>query len=320
MSSHINRLLKTQTANGLPKSNGSEQARGHDLLLAPPPRPVPAALPPYLILLATQFGWLFLGIGMFAFWFNCAFGADIKAALFLAPTRTVAGTVTGFERTPLIEGTGTSYVAGDPRYSTGTQPIFAVHYNYPLPGGGTERGTSYEGDTADFGPTTETAGSSLWKGTPPPPGQYTADREDVAVGMHVPVQYVRAFPSASRIQGMRSNIYPAYALGVLVFALVGVVLLRPAFRNLRRVRFLLGMGVEDAEHRTLEDPEGHLLNLSLEDPVPRLMGIQAGQLHAPVPLAWSKVLLLPVGGLLANASYLWHHWAAIVYTWHSLTS
>lgn len=302
----------------LSEGNGSEQAGGRGLLLAPPPRPVPAALPFYLVLLATQFGWLFLGVGMFAFWFNCAFGADIKAALFLTPTRTVAGVVTGFEKTPLIEGTGTSYVAGDPRYATGTQPIFAVRYTYPLPSGGTERGTSYEGEDAEYGPTTETAGSRLWTGTQPPPlGQYTGDREHVTVGLRVPVQYVRAFPAASRLQEMRSNIYPAYALGVLVFALIGATLLRQTPENLRRVRFLLGAGVEDAKSRTLEDPAGHLLNLSLEDPGPRLMGIRDGQLHAPGLLAWAKVLLLPVGGFLVNVSYLWHHWPAIVYTWRS---
>lgn len=310
MSSHMDRL---------PEGNGSEQAVGRGPLFAPAPRPVPAALPLYLILLATQFGWLFLGVGMFAFWFNCAFGADVKAALFLAPTRNVAGTVTGFERTPLIEGTGTSYVAGDPRYSTGTQPIFAVHYTYTLPSGGTGRGTSYEGEDAEYGPTTETAGSKLWTGTQPPPrGQYTGDREDVAVGLRVPVQYVRAFPSASRIQEMRSNIYPAYALGVLVFALIGAALLRPGVKNLRRVRFLLGAGVEDTGRRTLEDPAGHMLDLSLDDPAPRLMGIRDGYLHAPGLLAWAKVLLLPVGGILVNVSYLWHYGNAILYTWHSL--
>ncbi|WP_223653741.1 hypothetical protein [Hymenobacter psoromatis] len=222
--------------------------------LAAPPRPVPRLLPLYLVLLATQLGWLFLGVGLFAFWFNCAFGADVKAVLFFAPTRTVAATVTGFERTPLIAGTGTSYVAGDPRYSTGTQPIFTVHYTYPLPGGRTGHGTSCQGDTAEFGLTVETAGSNLWTGAQPlPPDQYTGEREDVAVGLLVPVQYVRAFPTASRVLGMRSNVYPAYALGVLVFALIGVGLLWSTPRNLRRVGFLLGAGVENTKRQTLED-------------------------------------------------------------------
>jgi len=270
--------------------------------LTPPPRSVPPALPPYLILLATQFGWLFLGAGMFAFWFNCAFGPDLKAALFLAPTRTVTGTVTGSEQTPLFEGTGTSYIAGNLRYATSTQPIFAVHYTYPLPGGGAGRGTSYQGASVEGGPMVETPQVSA----------------PVEAGLRVPVQYVRAFPAASRIQGMRSNVYPFYMLGVLVFALIGVILLRPAPKNLRRVRVLLRSGVEDTERQTLEDPDGRLLNLPLEDPAPRLLCIREGQFHAPGLLAWAKVLVLPVGGLLISVLYLWHHWAAVAYTWGAL--
>ena len=270
--------------------------------LAPPPRPVPPALPLYLVLLATQLGWLFLGVGMFAFWFNCAFGADLKAALFLAPTRIASGTVTGSEQTPLLEGTGTSYIAGNLRHATSTRPIFAVHYTYPLPGGGTGRGTSYQGADVESGPMVETPEAS----------------GPAEAGLRVPVQYVRALPAASRIKGMRSNVYPFYMLGVLVFALIGATLLRPAPSNLRRVRFLLASGVEDTEHHTLEDPDGRLPSLSLEDPAPRLLGIRGGQFHAPGPLAWAKVLLLPVGGLLISALYLCKHWAAIAYTWNGL--
>ena len=298
----MSRQAKTQTDGDPPGDKGGEEARSHNPLLAPPPRPVPPALPLYLILLATQFGWLFLGVGMFAFWFNCAFGADLKAALFLAPTRIASGTVIGFEQTPLIEGTGTSYIAGNLRHATSIQPIFAVHYAYPLPGGGVGRGTSYQGAAVEDGPMVETP----------------AVTAPVETGLRVPVQYVRALPAASRIQGMRANVYPPYALGVLVFALIGAALLRPAPRNLRRVRFLLASGVEDTKRRTLEDPNGRLLNLPLEDPAPRLLGIRGGQFHAPGPLAWAKVLLLPVGGLLASAAYLCYHWGAIAYTWHTL--
>lgn len=284
--------------------------------LAAPPRPVPRLLPLYLVLLATQWGWLFLGVGLFAFWFNCAFGADVKAVLFFAPTRAATVTVTEYERTPLAEGNGSSYVTGDPRHPTSTQPIFAVHYAYPLPGGGTGHGTSYQGDTAEFGLTVETAGSDLWTGPqPPPPDQYTGEREDIAVGLLVPVQYVCAFPTASRVLGMRSNVYPVYTLGILVFALAGVGRLWSTPRNLRRVGFLLGAGVEN----TKRDPAGHLLSLLLTDPAPRLMGIRDGQFHAPSPLAWVVVLLLPVGDFLISAAYLWYHWAAIFYTWHALT-
>lgn len=275
---------------------------GEGARLMPPPRLVPAGLPLYLLLLASQFGWLFLGIGMLAFWFNCAFGADVKALLFLAPPPTASGTVTGFEATPLIEGTGTSYIAGNLRHATSTQPIFAVHYAYPLPGGGTGRGTSYQGASLEGGPMVETP-------TVVAP---------VAVGLKVPVQYVRAFPSVSRIQGMRSNVYPLYALGVLVFALAGAVMLRPALKNLRRVRFLLESGVEDAEHKNLEDPAGRLPVLSLEGPFVRWLGIRDGQMHPPGPLQWAKVLLIPIGGLTVNVLYLWHYWGGIVYTWYGL--
>lgn len=314
----MSRPPKTQDGGSPPGDGSRKQARSRDPLLAPPPRRVPAALPLYLVLLAIQLGWLFLGAGLFAFWFNCAFGPDLKAALFLAPAGTVAGTVTGAERTPLVEGTGTSYVAGDLRHATSTRPIFAVRYAYPLPGGGTGRGTSYEGETAEAGPMTETAGGSPPAGARSLPGELITIREGVVVGLRVPVQYVRALPAASRIKGMRSNVFPAYALGVLVFALVGAALLRPAPRNLRRVRFLLGAGVEDTKHQTLEDPDGRLLNLPLEDPAPRLLGIRDGQFHAPGLLAWAKVLLLPVGGLLISVLYLCYHWAAIAYTWNGL--
>ncbi len=280
----------------------------------PPPRPVPEGLPLYLLLLASQLGWLFLGMGMLAFWFNCAFGADVKSLLFLVPPPTVSGTVTGFEATPLIEGTGTSYVAGNLRHATGAQPIFAVHYTYALPGGGTGRGTSYEGASLEGGPMVETP-------TVVAP---------VAVGLPVPVQYVRAFPSVSRIQGMRSNVYPLYALGVLVyplyalgvlvFALAGAAMLRPALKNLRRVRFLLESGVEDAEHKNLEDRTGRLPALSLEGPLVRWLGIRDGRMHPPGPLQWAKVLLIPIGGLAVNVLYLWHYWGGVVYTFHCLRS
>ena len=161
----------------------------------------------------------------------------------------------------------------------------------------------------------------MWTGPPPPPpGQYTGERAEVAVGLLVPVEYVRAFPTASRVLGMRSNVYPIYALGVLVFALAGVGLLWDTPRNLHRVRFLLGAGVENTKRQTLDDPAGHLLSLLLTDPAPRQLGIRDGQLHAPSLLAWVVVLLLPVGGFLLSAAYLWHHWAAISYTWHSLVS
>ncbi len=280
---------------------GELRAR-EDVKLVPPPRPVPPGLPVYLLLLASQFGWLFLGVGGLLFWFNCAFGADVKAPLFLVSPPATSGTVTGFEVTPLIEGTGTSYIAGHARYATSTQAIFAIHYSYALPGGGTERGTSYEGASAEDGP-------ALMAGQ---------TGEPVAVGLKVPVQYVRALPSISRIQGMRSNVYPLYALGVLVFALVGVVLLRPALKNYRRIRFLLTSGVEDAGHQNLQDPAGRLPSLPLEGPFVRWLGIRGGQFHAPGAVMWMKVLFIPAGGLLASLSYLWHHWGAILYTWHSL--
>lgn len=270
--------------------------------LTPPPRTVPVGLTAYLLLLASQLGWLFLSIGMLAFWFNCAFGADVKTLLFLRAPLTTTGTVTSFEVTPLVESTGSTPSVGGLHRDYGTQAIFAVHYTYAPPGSGVKQGTSYEGASVEGGPMVETP-------------QVVAPIE---VGLQVPVQYVHAFPSVSRVEGMRSNVYPVYVLGVLVFACIGVVLLRPALKNYRRIQFLLKSGVEDTKRRSLEDPDGHLLSLPLEDPALRWFGIREGHLHPPGLFSWMKVLIIPLGGVITNSFYLWHHWKSIAYTWHTL--
>lgn len=62
---------------------------------------------------------------------------------------------------------------------------------------------------------------------------------------------------------------------------------------------LLASGVEDTKRRTLEDPAGCLLDLSREAPVPRLLGIRGGQLHALGPMAALK------GGSLTPGAPWW---------------
>ncbi len=285
--------------------------------LAPPPRPVPTGLVVYLVLLTTQLGWLFVNLGILLFWFNCAFGADVKSLLFLAPQH-ASGAVTSFEATPIVESTGATSSNGGLHQTYGTRPVFAIHYTYALPGGQLRWGTSYKGDNpGDKGD--DPGDGPMIKATSTDTTHPVGGYEPVRIGSKVPVEYVRVLPSISRIQGTRSNVYPLFMMGVLVFTFVGAVLLRPAAKNYRRIQFLLRSGVEDAGHSNLNDPAGHLLNLPITGPAARWLGIREGQLHAPRLFMWLLVILIPVGGLLVNGLSFWHQWSNILYTWHSLT-
>ncbi|AMR28503.1 hypothetical protein A0257_16325 [Hymenobacter psoromatis] len=283
-------------------------------LLAPPPRPVPAGVVLYLLLLASQPGWFFLNFGMLLFWFNCAFGADVKSLLFLAPQHAL-GTVTSLKVTPILESTGSSSSAGGLHRDYGIRPIFAFQYTYALPGGQLRRGTSYVGHYNPSDAGEDLRDGLLIEGAS---ADTTGGYELVKSGSKVWVEYVGFLPAVSRIRGMHSNVYPLFTLGVLVFAVIGVVLLRPAAKNYRRIQFLLRSGVEDAAHANLDDPAGQLLSLPISPPADKWLGIREGQLHAPRLLRWLPVLLIPLGGLLVNGLYCWQHWAEISYTWHAL--
>ncbi|AMR28501.1 hypothetical protein A0257_16315 [Hymenobacter psoromatis] len=280
--------------------------------LAAPPRPVPRLLPLYLTLLTTQLGWLALGVGQFSFWVWCAFGADVKSVLFLAPKQTGSGTVTRITLTPFEEGTGSSPGAGKISVQY-TSPIYAVQYTYRR-GGRRLSGVSYAVGDAETGP-------SLWMHDPNTYSRRFGDLADtpLAVGMAVPVEIVRGLPALSRVAQMRSNVFPAYRLLVLAFTALGLVWIIPGLRNYKRIGTLLAAGVEDQAGENLTDPAGRLPEFPISQPADRWLGIREGRLHAPGLARWLVVLIIPLGGLLASLSYLLHHWAAIRYTWHALT-
>lgn len=281
------------------------------LRLHPPPRPVPRLLPLYLALLSTQLGWLALGVGLFSFWVWCAFGADVKAALFLAPKQTVQGTVTHIALTPFQEGSGSSPGPGKIS-SLSTRPIYAVQYTY-LHDGRRISGVSYAVGDAETGP-------SLWMHDSLTHSLRFGDMADVplSVGMSVRVEVVWGLPTLSRVAQMRSNVFPSYRLLILAFAALGLVWIVPGLRNYRRICTLLAFGVEDQAHENLTDPKGLLPEFPISPPADRWLSIRGGQLHAPGPAMWLTVLIIPLGGLFASLSYLWHHANAVLYTWHSL--
>lgn len=283
-----------------------------DNTLAPPPRPVPNLLPLYLTLLSTQLGWLALGVGLFSFWVWCAFGADVKAVLFLAPKQMVQGTITHIALTPFQEGNGSSPGPGKIS-SLSTRPIYAVQYTC-LHNGQRLSGISYAAGDAETGP-------SLWMHDPLTHSLRFGDMADVplSAGMSVPVEVVRSLPSLSRVTQMRSNVFPAYRLLVLAFTALGLVWIIPGLRNYKRICVLLASGVEDQTHENLTDPKGLLPEFPINPPADKWLGIQEGRFHAPGPVMWLAVLIIPFGGLFASLFYLWHHANAVLYTWHSLT-
>lgn len=272
--------------------------------LHPPPRTVPGLTPFYLVLITTQVGWLLLAAGGWAFWNYCAFGADVKALLFHAPLRTVTGTVTAVSPTRLREGIGRT----ESRHSghVPTRPIYAVHYTFPLPAGGTAPGVSYIG-----GATGPAADASA--------GPEDEAEQTLRPGMRVLVESLRSHPATSRIRGMRSNVYPAFVLISLAFPAGGIFFMLPGLRSFRRIRTLLASGVEDAKHENLEDPAGRLQNLPINGPAAGWLGIRDGQLHAPNVWGFGLVSLLPALALIGNGVFIHNHLADIVYTWHTLT-
>ncbi len=301
--------MKDQT----PTDSSLNSADDMAMHLHAPPRPVPHLLPLYLTLLSTQLGWLALGVGLFSFWVWCAFGADVKAALFLAPKQTVQGTITHIAPTPFQEGNGSSPEPGKIS-SLSTRPIYAVQYTY-LHNGQRLSGVSYAVGDAETGP-------SLWMHDPNTHSLRFGDMTDVplSAGMSVPVNIVRSLPTLSRVVQMRSNVFPPYRLLVLAFAVLGLVWIVPGLRNYKRICTLLASGVEDQAHENLIDSKGLLPEFPISSPADKWLGIREGQLHAPGLLMWLVVLILPLGGLFATLSYLWHHGNAILYTWHSLIS
>jgi len=203
---------------------------------APPPRDVPVRLRLYILLLYSQPAAFVLGLGLSAF---CAFGlhSDWKSFLFRLPTANASGSVTGLRHANGSLGGGRNPSGGQGR---GSIAIAAVTYTFTAPGGGSYRGVSYfTTDTPYLLETDE------------------ALNVDHPQGATVPVQYVAGYPTLSRIRGMRTGVFEAYALLTAVFPLFGLAALRFGRKSARWTCALLAEGTQDAATGNLRPPAGH---------------------------------------------------------------
>jgi len=281
--------MSTETSDRDPPAEG--------LRLAPPPRVVSRDLARYLTLIYYQLPLALLGFGMIAFWANCGFGADVKSLLFLMPLRQTQGRVLRFEPT----GTQMSAEAAPlekaaPTGGGGNVPVEAVHFSYGTPSGGRRSGVCYalgEGEPAV-------------PIVPTPQGRLTLDP-----GAVVPVEYVAARPGLARIRGTITGVHGLYALIILVFPGVGLLMLMRGRRLLRRLLPLLASGREDppGEFGALEEGTP---NVTLDRfPFSRL-SVRDGQLRAPAGYL-PKLCFTPLLALGCNVWYVWANAAEVFY-------
>lgn len=253
---------------------GGNSVRGQaGIALASVPRPVPALLRVHLHVLYSLPAVFFLGFGLIAF---LCFGldSDWKAAAFLLPTASARGTVTG--QYP-AKGTHSSGSHG------GGIAIDAITYTFAGPGGTLYRGVSYTSADDNYQLDTSAAPDS-----------------DSPVGLPVSVQYVKGHPALSRIRHLRTGVFNASMLAMVIWPITGLFLLRGSLRLARRTCLLLAQGRQDPSTGNLYPPPGQeqpkdpadgfeLTSVMTGPPL-----VAGGQLYPP---AMGRVLL--VFGLLA---------------------
>ncbi|MEL6106278.1 MAG: hypothetical protein AAFU85_09580 [Planctomycetota bacterium] len=139
-------------------------------------------------------GWLLLLLGVFA-WLVFGRHADWTSLRFWRqPLRQANGIVTGVRDAGLTIGDGDQ-----------GNPIMAVRFRFPLPGGVEQNGVSW------------------------------TEHAIPDAGDQVRVEFVTAQPSLCRIVGFRSGPLPLWAGLVLFFPITGVYyILRPIFRRAKR--------------------------------------------------------------------------------------
>lgn len=172
--------------------------------LAPPPRPVPAALRLQLLFggFLNQFGWFFFGFGLIFFW-AFAMQSDFTSWLrFKGPLESEQGSVTGCR--------DTRYSVGGSKGHRGT-PIYANDYRFSSGG-------------ADYGGTSFATGRC------------------VATGMQVTVEFPAGKPALSRIVGMRRAPMEGWAIFVALFPAVGLIFVATGLRAGQRAARLLASG------------------------------------------------------------------------------
>lgn len=174
--------------------------------LVEPPRFVPPAVKCRLLFGGgqNQFGWIFFGFGMVFVWIFGVNTDPLGWYHFRGDLEEVAGVVQRCEET--------SFSQGGSEHSEGT-PIFAHHYEFQV------RGTLYKGVSYALAP----------------------DKRDT--GAEVTVEFSRGNPDRSRIAGMRTAPFPAWAaLVVGLFPLVGLCVIADGLRKGRKAIRLLTFG------------------------------------------------------------------------------
>ncbi len=172
--------------------------------LAGPPRSVPLLVRLRLLFggFVNQFGWLFFGFGMIFVWVF-GFNTDPTAWLdFRGDLEEIQGVIVRCEDTGASEGGS--------KHSKGT-PIFAHRYKFEA------AGQTYEGVSYSVGNQSE-------------------------AGKKVTVEFPPGRPARSRIKGMRTAMFPAFLLFVLLFPFVGLCSMLAGFLKGRRAVRLLANG------------------------------------------------------------------------------
>ena len=173
--------------------------------LADPPRQVPALVRARVLFggLLSQFGWLFVGVGMIFVWVFTARSDLTSWYRFRGDVRQVPGEVLGSDETGFSVGSG-----GRGHHRRGAS-IYAIHYKFTPPGGVERKGVSY---------------ATGW---------------EAKHGEKVTVEFPASDPATSRIEGTRRGVLGPVGALALVFPLVGLVIVAIGLRKGRKgVRLL----------------------------------------------------------------------------------
>jgi hypothetical protein len=154
----------------------------------------------------SQFGWVFFGFGMIAFWGLAVHSEAFTGWKFIGPLQTAPGVVSTITKTGASEN--------DVR-------IYVINYTFRPVGSPTRVvGASY------------TTGELMGKGMMP-----------AAKGMPVTVEYRAGHPSYSRIRGLRSAMFGPGVLFAMLFPAFGLSLILICVCKGRRINRLLALGV-----------------------------------------------------------------------------